>query len=281
MIWGWTLPVLKPRCTNFSDCKPDPLDRPAKIKKMRLDHLLTERGLAESGNRAQRMIMAGLVYVNGQKADKPGHPVRSDVDIEVREPLRFVSRGALKLDAALKAFPYPVKDKVCLDVGASTGGFTDLLLQEGAAKVYAVDVGHSQLHYRLREDARVINLEKTHIRELTREQVTEPVDVVVIDTSFISLSTVLPLSWSFLAPEGWCAALIKPQFEVGPKNLVKGVVRDEAARRDAVERMTDMALTLPDAELLGVVESPIHGPKGNIEYLLVLKKGTALQELLS
>jgi len=256
------------------------LDHPPRIKKLRLDHLLTERGMAESGNRAQRMIMAGLVYVNGQKADNPGHPVRSDVEIEVREPLRYVSRGALKLHAALEAFPFPVQGAVCLDVGASTGGFTDLLLQEGAARVYAVDVGHSQLHYRLREDDRVINLEKTHIRELTTEHVPEHVSILVIDTSFISLSTVLPLSWSFLADGGWCAALIKPQFEVGPKLLNKGVVRDASARQEAVQRMTDMALTLPAADLLGVVESPIHGPKGNIEYLLVLRKGTEVQELL-
>ena len=233
---------------------------------------MTERGLAESGNRAQRLVMAGLVYVNGQKADKPGHQVRSDAEIEVREPLRFVSRGALKLQAALKAFPFPMKGVVCLDVGASTGGFTDLLLQEGAEKVYAVDVGHGQLHYRLREDARVINLEQTHIRALSREQVPEPVQVLVIDTSFISLSTVLPLAWPFLAEGGWCAALIKPQFEVGPKLLVRGVVRDDTARHEAVERMTEMALELPGAELLGVVESPVHGPKGNIEYLLVLSK---------
>ncbi|MDQ6965507.1 MAG: TlyA family RNA methyltransferase [Mariprofundaceae bacterium] len=262
------------------DCNPLSLDRPVRIKKIRLDHLLTERGLVESGNRAQRMIMAGLVYVNGQKADKPGHPVRSDVEIEVREPLRYVSRGALKLQAALETFPYPVKGAVCLDVGASTGGFTDLLLQEGAAKVYAVDVGHSQLHYRLREDERVINLEKTHIRELNAEHVPEPVSMLVIDTSFISLSTVLPLSWTFLADGGWCAALIKPQFEVGQKLLVKGVVKDEASRGDAVQRMTAMALLLPGADLLGVVESPIHGPKGNVEYLLVLRKGTEVQALL-
>lgn len=252
------------------------MDRPAKVRKLRLDHLLTERDLAESGNKAQRLIMAGLVYVNGQKVDKPGHQVRSDAEIEVREPLRFVSRGALKLQAALKAHPYPIQNKVCLDVGASTGGFTDLLLQEGASRVYAVDVGHSQLHYKLREDARVINLEKTHIRELTDEQLPELVDVLVIDTSFISLSTVLPLSWRFLSDGGWCAALIKPQFEVGPKLLVKGVVKDEAARADAVQRMTDMALMLPGAELLGVVESPIHGPKGNIEYLLVLNKNIVM-----
>jgi len=247
---------------------------------MRLDHLLTERGLAESGNRAQRLIMAGLVYVNGQKADKPGHPVRSDVDIEVREPLRYVSRGALKLHAALEAFPFEVKGAVCLDVGASTGGFTDLLLQEGAARVYAVDVGRSQLHYRLREDERVINLEQTHIRDLSSTHVPEPVSVLVIDTSFISLSRVLPVAWGFLADGGWCAALIKPQFEVGPKLLVKGVVRDADARQRAVQGMMEMGLQLPGASLLGVVESPIHGPKGNIEYLLVLRKGGEEPELI-
>lgn len=250
------------------------MSQSVKARKVRLDHLLTERGLAESGNKAQRLIMAGQVYVDGQKADKPGHPVRSDVDIEVRQPLPYVSRGALKLKAALDAFPFPIQDAVCLDVGASTGGFTDLLLQQGAAKVYAVDVGRGQLHYRLREDARVVNLEQTHIRELTAAHVPEPVSVLVIDTSFISLATVLPLAWSFLADGGWCAALIKPQFEVGPKLLSKGVVRDDAARQEAVGRMTDMARQLAGAELLGVVESPIHGPKGNIEYLLVLRKHT-------
>jgi len=248
------------------------LDHSGKIKKIRLDHLLTERGLAESGNRAQRLIMAGLVYVHGQKADKPGHQVRSDVDVEVREPLAYVSRGALKLKAALDAFDLPLEGAVCLDVGASTGGFTDLMLQAGAAKVYAVDVGHGQLHYRLRQDDRVINLEHTHIRNLNSEHVPELVNALVIDTSFISLSRVLPLAWAFLAEEGWCAALIKPQFEVGPKLLVKGVVKDVDARQRAVEGMKEMALQLPGANLYGVVESPIHGPKGNIEYLLVLHK---------
>ena len=243
-----------------------------KTGKQRLDRLLTGRGLAESGNRAQRLIMAGLVYVNGQKADKPGQQVSVEADIEVREVFPYVSRGALKLKAALEAFDLPVADAVCLDVGASTGGFTDLLLQSGAIKVYAVDVGRGQLHYRLQQDARVVNLERTHIRDLTEEHVPEPVDALVIDTSFISLSRVLPKAWEFLAPGGWCAALIKPQFEVGPKLLVKGVVRDADARAEAVARMTAMAEALPGADLQGVIESPIHGPKGNIEYLLVLKK---------
>jgi len=243
-----------------------------KPRKLRLDHLLTERGLAESGNRAQRLIMAGLVYVNGQKSDKSGQQVRSDVEIEVRETLAYVSRGALKLKAALETFDLPVSDAVVLDVGASTGGFTDLLLQNGARKVYAVDVGHGQLHYKLQQDARVINLERTHIRVLSHEQVPEQADALVIDTSFISLSRVLPLAWPFLAAGGWCVALIKPQFEVGQKFLVKGVVRDEKARRSAVEKTTAMAEALEGAELTGVIESPIHGPKGNVEFLLVLSK---------
>ena len=255
------------------------MDRPAKIKKIRLDHLLTERGLAESGNRAQRLIMAGLVYVNGQKADKPGHQVKSDAAIEVRETLAYVSRGALKLKAALDTFPLPLKGAVCLDVGASTGGFTDLMLQEGASRVYAVDVGHGQLHYRLHDDARVINLERTHIRDLNSGHVPEPADVLVVDTSFISLAKVLPLAWEFLTDGGWCAALIKPQFEVGPKLLVKGVVKDVDARKTAVQQMTEMGQNLPGARLLGVVESPIHGPKGNIEYLLVLSKAAEEQGL--
>ncbi|MFQ5582784.1 MAG: TlyA family RNA methyltransferase [Mariprofundaceae bacterium] len=230
-------------------------------------------GLAESGSQAQRLIMAGLVYVNGQKADKPGHQVREDVDIEVRETLRYVSRGGLKLEAALDHFSLDPATAICLDIGASTGGFTDCLLQRGAAKVYAVDVGHGQLHYRLQHDARVINLEKTHVKDLSNTLVPEKMDVLVMDTSFISLTRVLPPSWPFLKAGGWCVALIKPQFEVGPKWLTKGVVRDAAARQSAIDKACDMAKALPDAEILGVTESPVHGPKGNIEYLLGLRRG--------
>lgn len=245
----------------------------SKPKKVRLDHLLTERSLAESGAQAQRLVMAGLVYVNGQKAAKAGSQVRLDVEIEVRETLRYVSRGGLKLEAALNHFGLGVDGAVCLDVGASTGGFTDCLLQRGAAKVYAVDVGRGQLHYRLQKDTRVISLERTHIRDLMREQVSENIDALVIDTSFISLTTVLPLAWKFLTPGGWCAALIKPQFEVGPKLLSKGVVRDEAARGAAVEKVKQAALMLEGASVKGIIESPIHGPKGNVEFLIVLGKG--------
>jgi len=243
-----------------------------KAKKQRLDHLLTARGLAESGNKAQRLIMAGLVYVNGQRADKPGHQFRDDVDIDVREPLRYVSRGGLKLVAGLEHFHFDPRGAVCLDIGASTGGFTDCLLQNGAVRVYAVDVGHGQLHYQLRNDDRVINLEKTHVKVLNQEMIPEPVDALVMDTSFISLDRVLPLAWPFLKPGGWCVALIKPQFEVGPKFLVKGVVRDDGARKEAVDGAVAMASELPGARILGVIESPIHGPKGNIEYLLGIER---------
>jgi len=249
------------------------LTNASKPKKVRLDHLLTERSLAESGAQAQRLVMAGLVYVNGQKAAKAGSQVRLDVEIEVRETLRYVSRGGLKLEAALNHFGLGVDGAACLDVGASTGGFTDCLLQRGAAKVYAVDVGRGQLHYRLQKDTRVISLERTHIRDLMREQVSENIDALVIDTSFISLTTVLPLAWKFLTSGGWCAALIKPQFEVGPKLLSKGVVRDEAARGAAVEKVKQAALMLEGASVKGIIESPIHGPKGNVEFLIVLGKG--------
>lgn len=242
----------------------------AKANRMRLDKWVAEQGYAESTSQAQALVMAGLVYVNGQKVDKPGTQVRDDSELEVRETLRYVSRGGLKLEGALQAFPFSAKHAVALDVGASTGGFTDCLLQNGATKVYAVDVGHGQLHYRMQQDERVINLERTHIRDLNQQHLPEAVDIVVIDTSFISLERVLPKAWTFLKPQGWCVALIKPQFEVGPKLLHKGVVRDPEVRQTAVDKICDMTKTLPEANIQGVVESPIHGPKGNVEFLLGL-----------
>ncbi|MDQ6961318.1 MAG: TlyA family RNA methyltransferase [Mariprofundaceae bacterium] len=243
------------------------------MAKIRLDHLLTQRGLAESGSQAKRLIMAGLVYVKGQKVDKAGTSFAEDVVIDVRETLPFVSRGGLKIQKALDIYPLPTEGIIALDVGASTGGFTDCLLQRGAKKVYAVDVGHSQLHYRLCKDERVINLERTHIRKLTAEQVEANITALVIDTSFISLHKVLPLAWPFLAIGGWAVALIKPQFEVGSENLAKGgVVRDPVIRQQAVDDAESMAGELPHAHVLGVSESPITGPKGNVEYLLVIQK---------
>jgi len=243
------------------------------VKKLRLDHLIFERGLADSTSQAQRLVMAGLVYVNGQKSEKAGHKVLSDVDLEVRETLRYVSRGGLKLEGALEFFPFEAKGAVCLDVGASTGGFTDCLLQNGAVKVYAVDVGHGQLHYKMQQDERVINLEKTHVRLLTPEIIPESVDILVMDTSFISLERVLPPSWPFLKLGGWCVALIKPQFEVEAKHLKKGVVRDDAIRQQAVDKIVSFVQSeLAGVEVIGVTESPIHGPKGNVEFLLGLKR---------
>jgi len=215
--------------------------------------------------------MAGLVYVNGQKSDKAGTKFRGDANIEVREVLKYVSRGGLKLEKALTHFPFDAKGATCLDVGASTGGFTDVLLHEGAEKIYAVDVGHSQLHYKLQNDDRVINLEKTHVRLLTPELIPEPIDAIVIDTSFISLTKVLPYAWPFLKKGGWCVALIKPQFEVGPKFLVKGVVKDDEVRQSAIDKILEFVPELPKAEIVGVTESPIHGPKGNVEYLLGIR----------
>ncbi len=240
--------------------------------KIRLDRRLCELGLAESGARAQRLIMAGLVYVDGRKADKPGMQVSREAEVNVRETLRYVSRGGLKLEAALKHFGLDVRAARCLDVGASTGGFTDCLLQHGAERVYAVDVGRGQLHYRLRNDPRVVSLERMHIRDLRPAQVPQDMDVLTIDTSFISLTTVLPLAWPYLRRGGFCLALIKPQFEVGPKHLRKGVVRSVEARLQAVRKVESCARSLLHARVVGVMESPLHGPKGNIEYLLLIRK---------
>jgi len=244
----------------------------AKVAKLRLDQLLFDRGLCDSIDIARRHIMAGLVYVNGQKADKAGMSWREDVQIEVREVLPYVSRGGLKLAGALDYFHFPVADAICMDAGASTGGFTDVLLQNGALKVYAVDVGHGQLHYKLQHDERVINLEKTHVRKLDSTLIPEPVDALVIDTSFISLTTVLPCCWPFVKPGGWCVALIKPQFEVEAKYLDRGVVRDDEHRQQAIDRVTSMVERLPDAAIAGITESPIHGPKGNVEFLLGINR---------
>jgi len=244
----------------------------SKTKKQRLDQLLVARNLAESADQAQRLTMAGLVYVNGQKADKAGMSFREDASIDVREVLKYVSRGGLKLERALEYFTFQAEGNICLDVGASTGGFTDVLLQNGAAKVYAVDVGHGQLHYLLQHDERVINLEKTHVRKLTTALIPEPIDALVIDTSFISLTRVLPCAWPFVKNGGWCVALIKPQFEVDAKYLDRGVVRDDTHRQFAIDKVISMAEELDGSKIMGVTESPIHGPKGNVEFLLAMRR---------
>jgi 23S rRNA (cytidine1920-2'-O)/16S rRNA (cytidine1409-2'-O)-methyltransferase len=240
-----------------------------KIAKQRLDAALVERGLAESRTRAQALILAGLVFSNERRLDKAGAAVAADQPLEVRGAEHpWVSRGGIKLAHALDHFAIDPAGLVVLDVGASTGGFTDVALSRGAAKVYAVDVGHGQLAWKLRNDPRVVVLEKTNARHLTRDQVPEPVDLVVCDASFIGLQTVLPAPLALAKPGARLIALIKPQFEVGPARVGKGgVVRDPALHNEVCARI---GAWLPGQgwTVLGVAESPIHGPEGNKEFLI-------------
>lgn len=243
------------------------------MKKERLDILLVERGLAESRTRAQALILAGQVVVNEQRVDKAGTRVPVDAELRLKgEVLPYVSRGGLKLKGAIDAFRLDVKGAICADIGASTGGFTDCLLQEGAVKVHAIDVGYGQLHEKLRKDARVISRERVNARHLTDEDLPEDVRVVVIDVSFISLKLVLPAVLPKLEPQGLLIALVKPQFEVGPASLDKGgVVRDAAVRQRAID---DIRTFVREQGLVetGVIDSPVHGPAGNVEALLVARK---------
>lgn len=238
------------------------------MKKVRLDQLVFDLGYTESRERAKTTIMSGLVFVNGQRADKPGMPVAPDAQIEVRgEAIPFVSRGGFKLDKALKVFPIDPKDKICVDCGASTGGFTDVLLQHNAAKVYAVDVGYGQLAWKLRVDPRVVNLERTNLRYVTHEQIPDLADLAVMDVSFISIRLVLPAVKELLKEEADIVCLIKPQFEAGREEVgKKGVVRDEAVHREVVQGIIDFAPTI-GLSVRGLDYSPIKGPEGNIEYI--------------
>lgn len=242
-------------------------------QKKRLDVAVFEQGLAESRERAQAYIMAGDVYLNGVKASKAGQQVKSDDVIEVRtKSLPYVSRGGLKLEKAMQSFPILLTDKICMDVGASTGGFTDCMLQNGAVKVYSVDVGYGQLAWKLRSDGRVVNLERTNFRYVTREQVPDAVDFSSVDVSFISLGLILPVLHELLAPEGEAVCLIKPQFEAGKDKIGKnGVVRDRRVHTEVIEKVERLALE-NGFDILGLDFSPIKGPKGNIEYLIYLKK---------
>ena len=244
--------------------------------KKRLDLLLVERGLFPSREKAKAVIMAGQVYADGQKADKPGMELREDAKLEVRgNPLRYVSRGGLKLEKALAAFPVRLEGKVCMDIGASTGGFTDCMLQNGATKVYAVDVGYGQLAWALRGDPRVVNLERTNIRGVTPEQIGEPVDFVSVDVSFISLKLVLPVAAALLAAQGEAVCLVKPQFEAGREKVgKKGVVRDRAVHAEVLERAAGYAVE-SGFSVCGMDFSPVKGPEGNIEYLMYLCRGEA------
>ncbi|MFN3233104.1 MAG: TlyA family RNA methyltransferase [Alphaproteobacteria bacterium] len=243
------------------------------MAKKRVDVLLVERGLAESRARAQALIMAGAVYSQTRRIDKAGQTLPEDADLDVKgRDHPWVSRGGLKLAQAIEAFDLDLAGKVVLDVGASTGGFTDVALHHGAARVYAVDVGHGQLAWKLRQDDRVVVLEKTNARYLTWEQIPEPVDAVVCDASFIGLETVLPAPMALAAPGAVLVALIKPQFEVGKGQVGKGgVVRDDTLHRQVCERISAWLDGLPDWSVVGLTESPITGPEGNKEFLIVAR----------
>lgn len=242
--------------------------------KQRLDVALVERGLIASREKAKVVIMEGLVYVNGQKSDKAGAQIKDDDKIEIRgETMRYVSRGGKKLEKAMQVFPISLDGCVCIDIGASTGGFTDCMLQNGAVKVYSVDVGYGQLAWSLRNDERVVNLERTNIRYVTDEQIPEPVDFISVDVSFISLTLVLPVAWRLLREGAQMVCLVKPQFEAGKDKVgKKGVVREPSIHREVIEKVAGCAAELGFA-LRGLDYSPIKGPEGNIEYLLFLQKG--------
>ena len=251
------------------------------MKKQRLDQLVYELGYTESRERARTTIMSGLVFVNGNRVDKPGTAVSPDARIEVRgEALPFVSRGGFKLHKALKVFPVDPAGKICLDCGASTGGFTDVLLQHGAAKVYAVDVGYGQLAWKLRTDERVVNLERTNLRYVTGEQIPDPIDLAVMDVSFISIRLIIPALLPLLKPEADLICLIKPQFEAGREDVgKKGVVRDSEVHVRVVSEILAFAENI-GLSVLGLDFSPIRGPEGNIEYICHLKNCAGLSRTM-
>lgn len=244
-----------------------------KPKKQRLDVLVHERGLAESRAKAQALILAGQVVVKDQRVDKPGALVPDDAELRLKgEVLPYVSRGGLKLKHAIDTFGLAVKGAICADIGASTGGFTDCLLQEGATKVFAIDVGYAQLHDKLRRDPRVISKERVNARYLGDEELPEPLDVVVIDVSFISVKQVLPAVLPKLKPGGMLIALVKPQFEAGREHIGKGgVVRDPQARAEAIEGVRAWVVE-QGFTVLGLSDSPVPGPAGNVEALLVARR---------
>lgn len=244
-----------------------------KVEKERLDVLLVQQGLANSRELAKAYIMAGNVYVDGQKEDKAGTKVAVTAKLEVKgNQMKYVSRGGYKLEKAMDVFGIRLNGKICLDIGASTGGFTDCMLQNGASKVYAIDVGYGQFAWKLRNDERVVCLEKTNVRYVTHEQVPDEGDFASIDVSFISLTKVLPAVLGVLGEKGQLVCLIKPQFEAGREKVgKKGVVRDSSVHREVIEMIVEYART-QSLGILGLDFSPIKGPEGNIEYLIYLDK---------
>ena len=246
--------------------------------KKRADQLLVEHGLAESRAKAQALVLAGLVSCGGRRIDKPGEPLRADAELAVKgRDHPWVSRGGIKLVHALDHFQIDAGGKTALDIGASTGGFTDVLLSRGAARVYAVDVGHGQLAWKLRQDPRVIVRERLNARYLTSADVTEPVDIITCDASFISLAMILPAPLALAAERAELVALIKPQFEAGREHVGRrGVVRDPAVRREVCEKAAAWVATQPGWTVVGVVDSPILGPQGNREFLLYARHAGAV-----
>jgi len=249
-------------------------------EKLRLDTAVFEQGFCESREKAKALIMAGVVYVNNQKADKPGMTLKPSDVLEVRDnPLKYVSRGGLKLEKAINNFPITLGGKICADIGASTGGFTDCMLQNGAIKVYSIDVGYGQLAWKLRTDERVINLERTNFRYVTSEQIPDKLDFASVDVSFISLSKILPALYPLLKDDGEAVCLIKPQFEAGKEKVgKKGVVRDISVHREVLENTCNFIQQL-GFTILNLSFSPIKGPEGNIEYLAHIVKSEKPQFL--
>ncbi len=243
--------------------------------KLRLDKALVEKGLCKSRERARALIMEGKVLVNGHPVTKPGTFIKEEDSIELKaDDIPYVSRGGLKLEGALKQFNISVAGKTCMDIGASTGGFTDCLLKHGAKRVYAVDVGYGQLDWSLRNDPRVVVIERTNIRHMERDRVPEEVDIITIDVSFISLTKVIPKALEFLKAGGEIIALVKPQFELTPQEVEKGgVIKTESKRLKAINKIKDYAESI-GLLVLGITESPIKGSKGNIEYFIYLKNST-------
>jgi 23S rRNA (cytidine1920-2'-O)/16S rRNA (cytidine1409-2'-O)-methyltransferase len=243
------------------------------VRKDRVDKVLLERGMVPSREKARALIMAGKVLVDGKRTDKPGSQINVTAQLQLQEGgSPYVSRGGEKIEGALRAFAIDPKGMIVMDVGASTGGFTDCILQKGAKKVYAVDVGYGQLAWGLQKDSRVVNLERRNIRYLPREEVQEEIDLILIDTSFISIEKFLPHLLGFLKRGGTILSLIKPQFEVGKGEVGKGgVVRDKTLHEKVVDRISDFSRRL-GLTILGVMESPLLGPKGNREFFIYLKK---------